>query len=1137
MRSLSAFSLRRPALALALFVVATLALSLLGGGRQHVQPASLAVSGTESARAQALIAGRFDESSTVPVLLSGPSKAIRSQGQDLADRLAKEPGVTLASPWNAPTLRKALRPSGDQLLLLASITGTTKEVQARAERIRAITAQRISGDVTSHVTGLPLVTKAITSASTDAVHRVDLIAIPVLLLVLLLVFRSPLAAAIPVLFGGATILSATGGVQLLSLQLPVDGLGTALASMMGLALAVDYSLLMVSRFREERRRGLGVEAAAAGAVVGTRHTVMTAGASIVLAMVLVAVLGPGSPVVSAALGVGVAAVLAVLGACVAMPAALVLTGRWLERAPASGTRRAVPGAAAAGPFDGVAGGGSSASPRRASTDDAVGSAWARIGTVAMRRPRLTVVAGCVALGLLAIPALSLKTSAPDAAQLPPSSAARADVDAVTRAAGAGWGSSFDLVAVAKRGTMTTPARLKALSRLQAELAKDPDVRAVLGPGTISAKAEKLRADGRRLLKQQKELAAAIPAQTAKLSRLKGSVGKLEGGVGGLNGAFTEADSATKTLDSGSAKLADGVDQLRTGVQGAATGVKTLVGRLGHAFAGTGELADGAGRARDGSAKITDAIHVLGVKVAEIRPQIENVTGHFTEQRDAVTGAAAATRDRNQAALDQITAAQQSLTGVRVNASALRVAKALDAAKSQLQSSQVAASLDAVAAGLNSQISTAEQLAQQLSSFSVHPLATRARQLTKGLATLQAGLKELSGNVSGLSGGAAGFQAALARLDGGAGRLGDGVQALKAGVSGVASSVDASRRQSDGLVRGLTGAKTAIDSVSTGSSASAKPSGTSASAKAIDSGYFVLAALDGRDGATATGLNVNRGGQAARVVVVPRTGPSDPRTAALYERLAAKAQAFSKTTASDAAIGGPAAQLIDYEHAADSRFPVIVLVLALATTLLLAALLRSLVVPVIGVALTLLTVAATIGMMAVIFGGGLDATTVIAVFAVMFALSIDYQVFILGRIREEFDRRRDPEAAIAAGLTGTAHVVTGAAVSMLAVFLAFATADVPGLRQFGLGLAIAVALDATVVRLVVLPAALKLAGRWAWGSPQAERAREADARAGATSDPWPEEPAEPSPRAGARRGPLGDVEGWAPARRPASGSAD
>jgi len=101
---------------------------------------------------------------------------------------------------------------------------------------------------------------------------------------------------------------------------------------------------------------------------------------------------------------------------------------------------------------------------------------------------------------------------------------------------------------------------------------------------------------------------------------------------------------------------------------------------------------------------------------------------------------------------------------------------------------------------------------------------------------------------------------------------------------------------------------------------------------------------------------------------------------------------------------------------------------------------------------------------------------------VFALSIDYQVFIVSRVREEWLRTGDAAQAVQVGLARTARVVTGAALSMLGVFLAFGLSDIASLRQFGIGLAIAIVIDATLVRLVLLPAALHLAGRWAWWTP-------------------------------------------------------
>jgi RND superfamily putative drug exporter len=201
--------------------------------------------------------------------------------------------------------------------------------------------------------------------------------------------------------------------------------------------------------------------------------------------------------------------------------------------------------------------------------------------------------------------------------------------------------------------------------------------------------------------------------------------------------------------------------------------------------------------------------------------------------------------------------------------------------------------------------------------------------------------------------------------------------------------------------------------------------------------------------------------------------------------------LGKKLGADAAVGGPAATLSDYDTAASRRLPLIVLVLTLVTALLLAALLRSIVVACIGVVLNLLAVGATLGLLALLFQGGspllggpgvIDAVAVTAIFGVVFALSIDYQVFIVSRVREEWLRTGDAAEAVQVGLSRTARVVTGAALSMLGVFLAFGLADVASLRQFGVGLAIAIVIDSTLVRLVLLPAALHLAGSSAWWTP-------------------------------------------------------
>jgi RND superfamily putative drug exporter len=111
---------------------------------------------------------------------------------------------------------------------------------------------------------------------------------------------------------------------------------------------------------------------------------------------------------------------------------------------------------------------------------------------------------------------------------------------------------------------------------------------------------------------------------------------------------------------------------------------------------------------------------------------------------------------------------------------------------------------------------------------------------------------------------------------------------------------------------------------------------------------------------------------------------------------------------------------------------------------------------------------------------------IFLFAMLFGLSMDYEVFLLSRIREEWERRHDNEAAVAYGLEHTGRIITAAAIIMIATFAGFLAGSFVGLQQFGLGLMAAILLDATIVRAILVPATMKLLGRWNWYLP--ERAR-------------------------------------------------
>ena len=195
------------------------------------------------------------------------------------------------------------------------------------------------------------------------------------------------------------------------------------------------------------------------------------------------------------------------------------------------------------------------------------------------------------------------------------------------------------------------------------------------------------------------------------------------------------------------------------------------------------------------------------------------------------------------------------------------------------------------------------------------------------------------------------------------------------------------------------------------------------------------------------------------------------------------------------VGGTTAESVDFNDVMKARLPIVfAFVLGLAFILLLVTF-RSVVVPLTAIALNLLSVGAAYGVVKLIFQdgnlesvlgftslGGVVSWLPIFLFVVLFGLSMDYNVFILSRIREGFERGLTTEEAVAHAIKATAGVVTSAAVVMVAVFSIFATLSALAFKQFGVALAVAVLIDATIVRAVLLPSAMTLLGRRNWYLP-------------------------------------------------------
>jgi RND superfamily putative drug exporter len=239
--------------------------------------------------------------------------------------------------------------------------------------------------------------------------------------------------------------------------------------------------------------------------------------------------------------------------------------------------------------------------------------------------------------------------------------------------------------------------------------------------------------------------------------------------------------------------------------------------------------------------------------------------------------------------------------------------------------------------------------------------------------------------------------------------------------------------------------------------------------------------------------------ADREVLIQAT-PSAPSesdaTIALVHRLrdtVVPATALARVATVD--VGGETARSQDSRaQISGSMWKIVLFVLALSFIVLMV-MLRSLLLPLKAVLMNLLSIGAAFGVLVAIFQwgwldgllgfeslGALDTINVPLIFAIVFGLSMDYEVFLMSRIRERYMQHHDNERAVAEGLSSSARTISSAALIMSAVFGVFILTGVPSIKELGLGCAVAIALDATLVRLILVPAAMKLLGDWNWWFP-------------------------------------------------------
>ena len=238
------------------------------------------------------------------------------------------------------------------------------------------------------------------------------------------------------------------------------------------------------------------------------------------------------------------------------------------------------------------------------------------------------------------------------------------------------------------------------------------------------------------------------------------------------------------------------------------------------------------------------------------------------------------------------------------------------------------------------------------------------------------------------------------------------------------------------------------------------------------------------------------GRLAVMEVYPASAPQAGATSDLVNRLRHQVlPGVERRNGTPILVGGLTAGSIDFSHVLSGKLPLFIGIVVLLSALLLFVIFRSLVIPVQAAVMNLLSIGGAIGATVAVFQWGwlagllgvqkgpVEPWIPVLMFAVVFGLSMDYEVFLVSRVREQWVRSRDPSRAVGDGIASTGRVITAAAAIMVCVFLSFMLGDQRTIKEFGFGLAFAVFLDALVVRCVLLPAVLELLGERTWRFPK------------------------------------------------------
>src|SRR5215831_4606286 len=867
------------------------------------------------------------------------------------------------------------------------------------------------------------------------------------MLVLALTFGSLVAMGLPILTAIFGLTAALGTIGLLTHVFTVPTVGPTLATMIGLGVGIDYSLFMVNKYREHHGHGADHREAIALSVATAGSAIVFAGTTVIIALVSLAV--AGIPLVtSLGLVTAIAVLTAVLAALTLLPAVMSLLGTHL--------------------FGGKL-------PRflRPRSKPHKAGFWARWAGLVTGHPWLATAVAAIILAPLIVPLFSLHLGQEDIGVTPVSTTERQAFDLLS--AGFGPGYNGPLVVAVK---LDPPAKESQQYQAQYNQAKAMQTDLQNKQKTLTAESNSLKAQQAQLQSQQASLEqqqASLEAQQAALEAQKGPLTAQQQQLLAQKEQLTWEESQLLAQEAALKQQQARLVQ----EQHALTQQKAALQAQQAAL-------------QQKRAALAQQIRVNRAEYARLSAQLRVIVAveQRVEQGLAVHGCAAhpnlppcpALNRALQAAKQRAAAVSQQIAAVQAQFAQLQQ-QAAQLAAQERQLARQAAGLAAQAVALNQQAGALQGQANSLAAKG-QQLQRQADALAGQGTSLQAQANSLAAQGASLQDQASGLQA-----------QGDSLQAQGNALQQQADQLKAQQQQADNeqkqalaLQQQLTDELTYAGGDDRGTDPRLV---TLQNALATPKGVYKVFPP-----------NINKKGNAATFSVIPTTRPAAVATANLVTQL--RARVIPPATRSPhhatitAYVGGVTAANVDLAAKISSKLlEVIAVVLALSFVLLMIAF-RSLLIPLQAAVMNLLCVGAAFGVLTATFqwGWGLHLVALpspygtvpiasyvpLMMFAALFGLSMDYEVFLVSQIAAHHAAGETPRQAVRSGLAASAKVIAAAATIMIAVFGSFILNADPTVKQFGVGLSVAVLLAGTMV-LLLAPALLALFGRRTWVLPR------------------------------------------------------